>query len=146
MTASGFNPYSWDSTSLLVQSDVMSLVLKDHEGRNLVVKDSNREIELKIPRHLQPTQDDSFFIKPSNEGNMQYHTINVPHALGNTMRLKVSNVIAQWLVGRFWDLKVESSIPGRCTNVVFLTLTVQKHKTLSHKTLNSHSASLHPGV
>ena len=33
-----------------------------------------------------------------------------------------------------WDLKVESLSPGRCTHVVFLG-----------KTLNSHSASLHPG-
>ena len=34
-----------------------------------------------------------------------------------------------------WDLKVESSSPGLCTHVVFLG-----------KTLNSHSASVHPGV
>ena len=43
--------------------------------------------------------------------------------------------MAQWLVRRTWDLKFESSIPGRCTSVVFLG-----------KILNSHSASLHPGV
>ena len=43
--------------------------------------------------------------------------------------------MAQWLVRWTWDLKVESSSPGRCTQVVFLG-----------KTLNSHSASLHPGV
>ena len=38
--------------------------------------------------------------------------------------------MAQWLVRRTWDQKVESSIPGRCTHTVFLG-----------KTLNSHSAS-----
>ena len=47
----------------------------------------------------------------------------------------VGDVVAQWLVRRTWDQKVESSSPGRCTRVVFLG-----------KTLNSHSASLHPGV
>ena len=47
----------------------------------------------------------------------------------------VGDVVAQWLVRRTWDLKVESSSPGRCTHVVFLG-----------KTLNSHNASLHPGV
>ena len=36
--------------------------------------------------------------------------------------------MAQWLVRRTRDLKVESSSPGRCTH---------------GKTLNSHSASLH---
>ena len=44
------------------------------------------------------------------------------------------DMVAQWLV-KIWDQKVESSSPGRCTHVVFLG-----------KTLNSHSASLHPGV
>ena len=47
----------------------------------------------------------------------------------------VEDVVAQWLVRRTWDQKVESSSPGCCTHVVFLG-----------KTLNSHSASLHPGV
>ena len=47
----------------------------------------------------------------------------------------VGDVVAPWLVRRTWDLKVESSIPGRCTHVVLLG-----------KTLNSYSASLHPGV
>ena len=48
---------------------------------------------------------------------------------------KMGGVVAQWLVSRTWDLKVESSSPGLYTHVVFLG-----------KTLNSHSASLHPGV
>ena len=45
------------------------------------------------------------------------------------------DVVAQRLVRRTWDLKVESSSPGRCTHVVFLG-----------KTLTSHNASLHPSV
>ena len=47
----------------------------------------------------------------------------------------VGDVVAQWLVRWIWDQKVESSSPGWCTHLVFLG-----------KTLNSHSASLHPGV
>ena len=47
----------------------------------------------------------------------------------------VGDVVAQWLVRRTWDLKIESSSPGRCSHIGFLG-----------KTLNSHSASLHPGV
>ena len=46
----------------------------------------------------------------------------------------VGHVVPQ-LARQSWDLKVESSSPGRCTLAVFLG-----------KTLNSHIASLHPGV
>ena len=47
----------------------------------------------------------------------------------------VGDVVAQWLVHQTWDLKVKGLSPGWCTNVVFLL----------SKTLNSYSASLHPG-
>ena len=47
----------------------------------------------------------------------------------------LGDVVARWLVRRTLDLKVESLSPGRCTHIVSLG-----------KTLNSHSASLHPGV
>ena len=48
----------------------------------------------------------------------------------------VGDVVVQWLVHQTWDLKVDSSSPGWCADVVFLG-----------KTLNSsHSASLHPVV
>ena len=47
----------------------------------------------------------------------------------------VGDVVAQWLLCQTWDQKVESSSPSQCTYVVFLG-----------KTLNSHSATLHPGV
>ena len=50
-------------------------------------------------------------------------------------QIGVGDVVAQWLVRRTWDLKVKSLSPGWCTHIVFLG-----------KTLNSHSASLHPGV
>ena len=61
-------------------------------------------------------------------------TINISTLVRNTTGRK-GDVVAQWLVRRTWDQKVESSSPGRCIHVVFVG-----------KTLNSHSASLHPCI
>ena len=47
----------------------------------------------------------------------------------------MGDVVAQRLVRRTWDLKIESSSPDRCTHVVFFG-----------KTLTCYSASLHQGV
>ena len=50
------------------------------------------------------------------------------------MHNNVGDMMAQWLVCRTWDLKVESSSPGQGTHVnVFLD-----------KTYNSHSALFPP--
>ena len=56
------------------------------------------------------------------------------HSLG-LLTGRMGDVVAEWLVRRTWEKKVESSSPGWCTHVVFLG-----------KTLNSHSAYLHSGV
>ena len=61
--------------------------------------------------------------------------MTVALTMDDVFRGDVGDVVAQWLVRQTWDLKVEGSSPGRCTHVVFLG-----------KTLNSHSASLHPGA
>ena len=47
----------------------------------------------------------------------------------------VGDMVAQWLLQRNWDQKVERLRPGWCTHIAF-----------SGKTLNSPSASLPPGV
>ena len=94
---SGFNPFTWDNSSALVRSHVLTLNLKDDKGQTLTVKDSKDDIEIKIPRQVKISPEDSgsFFVKPSSEGKMQYHEINLPHAEGNAIRLRVSMVIGQ---------------------------------------------------
>ena len=93
MTLSVFNPFTWDSTSASVKSHVLSLVLKDQDSKVLKVENSKKEVELKIKRNPRPEPKDakeSFFAKPSKNGKMQYHKIDLPHVTGNAVRLRVS--------------------------------------------------------
>ena len=102
MTLSAFNPFTWDSTSASVKSHVLSLVLKDQDGTLLKVENSEKEVELKIKRDPRPEPKDakeSFFAKPSDNGKMQYHKIDLPDATGNALRLRVSWVkTSAWLL------------------------------------------------
>lgn len=95
MTVSGFNPFTWDNSSSLVSSNVLNLVLKDHRGETLTVKDSKENVELKIARDATPAAepDDSFFVKPSSEGKMHYHKIDLPFAEDTALRLRVSVMV-----------------------------------------------------
>ena len=93
MTLSAFNPFTWDATSASVKSHVVSLVLKDQDGTLLKVENSEKEVELKIKRDQKKEPIDakeSFFAKPSDNGKMQYHKIDLPDATGNAVRLRVS--------------------------------------------------------
>ena len=93
MTMNSFNPFTWDSSSSLVKSThVLSLNIKDHEGNQLTVKDSKENIEIKIPRQVKipPEESVSYFVKPSAEGNMQYHEMDLPRTRGNAVRVRVS--------------------------------------------------------
>ena len=89
-----FNPFTWDNSSALVKSHVLSLNIKDHEGKPLTVKDSKENIEIKIPRgvKLPPEESVSYFVKPSTEGKMQYHEMDLSRAKGNAVRLRVSMI------------------------------------------------------
>ena len=102
MTLSAFNPFTWDATSASVKSHVLSLVLKDQDGKLLKVENSEKEVELKIKRDARPEPKDakeSFFAKPSKNGKMKYHKIDLPHATGNALRLRVSWVkTSAWLL------------------------------------------------
>ncbi|KAK2571916.1 Polycystin-2 [Acropora cervicornis] len=92
MTLSAFNPFTWDATSASVKSHVLSLVLKDQDGKLLKVENSEKEVELKIKRDPRPepkAAKESFFAKPSKNEKMQYHKIDLPHATGNALRLRV---------------------------------------------------------
>ena len=95
MTVSDFNPFTWDKSTTLVKSQVLSLVLKDHNGETLTVKDSTENVELKITRNPTPKPEsrDLFFVKPSSKGKMQYHKIDLPQAKGSAVRLRVSIVV-----------------------------------------------------
>ena len=95
LTASSFNPFTWDNSSAFVSPHVLSLVLKDDKGESLTVEDSKEDIEIKIKKDGQPEPEsvESFFVKPSSRGEMQYHTIVLPYADGSALRLKVSNAI-----------------------------------------------------
>ena len=88
-----FNPFTWDSSSSLVKSTpILSLNIKDHEGKQLTVKDSRENIEIKIPRQVKipPEESVSYFVKPSAEGKMQYHEMDLRRTRGEAVRLRVS--------------------------------------------------------
>jgi len=92
MTLSAFNPFTWDATSASLKSHVLSLVLKDQDGKLLKVENSEKEVELKIKRDQkkEPIEaKESFFAKPSDNGKMQYHKIDLPVATGNALRLRI---------------------------------------------------------
>ena len=58
-----------------------------------MVEDSTDDVELKITRDGLPESLDSFFVKPSSEGKMNYHKLYLPYADGNAVRLKVSILV-----------------------------------------------------
>ena len=92
MTLSTFNPFTWDDSASRVDSNVLSLTIKNHEGQTLSVKDSDEYIEMKIPRegNIQPEGGGLYFSKPSSEGKMQYHVVSLQHADGGAVRFRVS--------------------------------------------------------
>ena len=92
MTLSTFNPFTWDVSAARVDSHVLSLTIKNHEGQTLSVKDSDEYIEMKIPRegNFPPEESGLYFAKPSSEGKMQYHVVSLPHADGSAVRFRVS--------------------------------------------------------
>ena len=73
---------------------MVNVVIKNHKGEFLTVKDSKDDIEIKIPREDHSTEgaDKSSFVKPSSEGEMQYHKIYVKEE--KSLRLKVNMVFS----------------------------------------------------
>ena len=67
-----------------------------------------------------------------NELNVYYCDALKWMELRESLWRTVEYVVAQWLVRRTWDQKVESSSPGRCTHVVFLGETLNSHRAVSH--------------
>ena len=118
MMSSSFNPYTWDKTSSIVNSRVLNLVLKDHQGQKLTLEGNKESVEIKIPRGLKPAEEKavSFFVKPSSEGNMQYHTIQVPKNDTKFLRLTVRARLVGDL--RFVSLLVKYVAPQLIQNML----------------------------
>lgn len=75
-----FNPYTWDNTSDIMSSNIISLELKDDAGTPVVVENLNTSIEIVIPQSSgsinTPVTPKTFFAKKSKEGQLQYHYFN----------------------------------------------------------------------
>ena len=87
-----FNPYTTHHSSSRVKSNVVSLVLKDHNGEALLVTDLPSEIQINIPTSepdqggtASQSQTDDFL----NPGTIQYHVITV-HEANSTLKLSMT--------------------------------------------------------
>ena len=87
-----FNPYTTHHSSSRVKSNVVSLVLKDHNGEALLVTDLPSEIQINIPTSepdqggtASQSQTDDFL----NPGTIQYHVITV-HEANTTLKLSMT--------------------------------------------------------
>lgn len=73
------NPFSWDKSAKTVKSAVISIDLKDEKGEILNVSGLTQEIELNIktdrPQERQALLHS--FIKPSVNGSMRYHRVEI---------------------------------------------------------------------
>ena len=73
-----FNPFTWDDSKQRVNSGVITVDLKDENGKILKASDLSSKVHISIPLEpsKQPSEKASFFTK-SNEA--RYHEINVNH-------------------------------------------------------------------
>ena len=80
MLSSEFNPFTWDVSAQRVQSQVISLQLRNHQGSKIAISNLKRNIKITIPRTPSENATNStqkFFIKPSVDGKMQFHSFVV---------------------------------------------------------------------
>ncbi|XP_074631330.1 polycystin-1-like protein 2 isoform X3 [Acropora palmata] len=84
------NPFSWDASAKNVKSPVVSIDLRDNKGEVIDVSGLSKEIELNIKtnRKEQNQKPLSTFVKPSVNGSMNYHRVQVS-THGIEMSLKV---------------------------------------------------------
>ena len=95
MVSTHFNPFTWDKTAEKVDSSVVSLELKDPEGNTLHISGLEKDILISIPRVAGSnlsSKVESYFIKPSNMGSMQYHKVAVNDE-GAVLEVKVGTGI-----------------------------------------------------
>ena len=71
------NPYAWDTSAAKVKSAILSIHIKDDKGQLLNVSNLKREIELNITSKSSPVLSESSFAKPSINGSMRHHVMNI---------------------------------------------------------------------
>ena len=74
------NPYTWDSGASNIKSSVLDFELKDESGQRLEVSYLQQDVELLIPplEQPKPTELLEHFVKPSDDGTMQFHKVMFP--------------------------------------------------------------------
>lgn len=75
------NPFTWDSSAEDIKSSVVDLKLKSSTGTNININNLNQDFSMFIPVKTtkeKPINLETFFVKPSVNGSMQYHVINIP--------------------------------------------------------------------
>ena len=77
-----FNPFTWDKTSELVHSDVLTLELKDNKRSTIKVSELSSNVFIKLPlkRASSPVKNKTFFTK---NGTSRFHLIR--NDFGNTL-------------------------------------------------------------
>ncbi|XP_048575605.1 uncharacterized protein LOC5520271 isoform X3 [Nematostella vectensis] len=90
MTLSEYNPFTWDTTSRLIDSHVTSFDLRDERGNEIVVSGLSEPIELVIPKENSTrnvsTAPLSSFLKPDQ---IAYHKVNI-ESEGAALLLEIS--------------------------------------------------------
>ena len=74
------NPYTWDKGASNIKSSVLDFELKDEYGNRLNISNLQQDVELLIPLLEKPDAKEphNYFVKPSNNGTMQFHKIVFP--------------------------------------------------------------------
>ena len=77
MMAIKFNPFSWDKTSKMIKSSVISLELQGSNGKTISVSDLASDIEMVIPMHRLPMNTSKAteysFLKPNKISSYSYY-------------------------------------------------------------------------
>ncbi len=92
MIGYNFNPYTSHSSSKRIRSKVVSLVLKDDNGKALDVTDLPSDIQINIPISEHGPGNASRRARPDdflNPGSMQYHVITA-HEDNTTLKLSIT--------------------------------------------------------
>ena len=75
------NPYTWDTSASDIKSVVLDFELKDENGHRINIYNLEQEVELFLsPPNQNVEKVKEYFVKPSNNGTMQFHKLEFPGA------------------------------------------------------------------